>query len=166
MRYFASVFSYLLLLSLATVAHAENMQKMGYINTERVYRESAQAVAISEMLQKEFAERRTHLQDLAKEGVALEEALDNPKTKQSQKHKLQAAYQQKQREYALLQQQFAQDYSLRRNEEFAALQYRANQVISDLAREEGYDVILQDVVYIHKKFDITDKVIDALNHAQ
>lgn len=162
MRNFAYFFPFFLLL-FSTVTHAKEVQKMGYINTERVYRESTQALAINEILQKEFAERRTHLQALAKEGVAIEEALAITKNTVKKQRQLQAEYQKKQREYAFLQQQLSEDYSLRRNEEFAALQYRANQVISDLAREEGYDVILQDVVYIHKKFDITDKVIDALN---
>ena len=59
--------------------------------------------------------------------------------------------------------QFAEDYNLRRNEEFAALQNNANRVIVQLAKKEGYDVILQDVIYVNSKFDITDSVIKAMN---
>ena len=40
--------------------------------------------------------------------------------------------------------ELAEDYNLRRNEEFAALQQNANRVIVDLAKREGYDFILQD----------------------
>ena len=48
-------------------------------------------------------------------------------------------------------------------EEFAALQQNANRIIVDLAKREGYDVILQDVIYVNARYDITDSVIKALN---
>ncbi len=59
--------------------------------------------------------------------------------------------------------ELAEDYNLRRNEEFAALQQNANRVIVDLAKREGYDFILQDVIYVNGRYDITDSVIKALN---
>ncbi len=59
--------------------------------------------------------------------------------------------------------ELAEDYNLRRNEEFAALQQNANRIIVDLAKREGYDVILQDVIYVNARYDITDSVIKALN---
>ena len=46
--------------------------------------------------------------------------------------------------------ELAEDYNLRRNEEFAALQQNANHVIVDLAKREGYDFILQDVIYVNR----------------
>lgn len=51
----------------------------------------------------------------------------------------------------------------RRTEEFAAIQQRANQVIRDLARSERFDLILQDVVYVSPRFDITERVLKALD---
>lgn len=35
--------------------------------------------------------------------------------------------------------------------------------IVDLAKREGYDFILQDVIYVNGRYDITDSVIKALN---
>ncbi len=66
-------------------------------------------------------------------------------------------------EYRVKSVQLAEDYNLRRNEEFASLQQNANRVIVDLARKEGYDLILQDAIFVNKQFDITDAVIKALN---
>ena len=66
-------------------------------------------------------------------------------------------------EYRVKSVQLAEDYTLRRNEEFASLQQNANRVIVDLARKEGYDLILQDAIFVNKQFDITDVVIKALN---
>ena len=59
--------------------------------------------------------------------------------------------------------ELAEDYNLRRNEEFAALQQNANRVIVDLAKREGYDFILQDVIYVNGRLRHTDSVIKALN---
>jgi len=36
-------------------------------------------------------------------------------------------------------------------------------VITELAQRDGYDLIIQDVIYVNSKFDITDQVIRALN---
>ena len=56
-----------------------------------------------------------------------------------------------------------EEYNLRRNEEFAALQQNADRVMLELIKKEGYDVIFKDVVFIDGKFDITEKVIQEMN---
>lgn len=58
---------------------------------------------------------------------------------------------------------FEEDYNLRRNEEFASLQQNANRVIVKIAKQEGYDVILQDVIYVNTQYDVTDSVIKEMN---
>ena len=40
---------------------------------------------------------------------------------------------------------------------------KANQAIKQLAENEKYDLIVQDVVWVSPKLDITDKVIKALS---
>ena len=67
------------------------------------------------------------------------------------------------REFRGSQAQLAEEYDLRRNEEFAALQNNANRVILELAKKEGYDLIVHDVIFIDARFDITDKVIREMN---
>lgn len=59
--------------------------------------------------------------------------------------------------------QFEEDYNLRRNEEFASLQQNANRVIVKIAKQEGYDVILQNVIYVNTQYDVTDSVIKEMN---
>ncbi|MEI2574217.1 OmpH family outer membrane protein, partial [Pseudomonas aeruginosa] len=56
-----------------------------------------------------------------------------------------------------------EDYNLRRNEEFASLQQNANRVIVKIAKQEGYDVILQNVIYVNTQYDVTDSVIKEMN---
>jgi outer membrane protein len=67
------------------------------------------------------------------------------------------------RDLQRMQREFREDLNLRRNEELAGIQERANKVIQQIAADEKFDLILQDpVVYASQRIDITDKVIKAL----
>ena len=133
------------------VAAAEAVQKLGFINTERVYQESKQAQAIQKTLEKEFSKRQAALQKLQQEGLKLEKQLAENKMQGAERE---AAA----RKWSDLVQKFRKQQA-----QFAALQNNANRVIVQLAKKEGYDVILQDVIYVNSKFDITDSVIKAMN---
>jgi outer membrane protein len=61
------------------------------------------------------------------------------------------------------QREFREDLNLRKQEELAGLQDRANRVIQTIAESEKFDLILQDpVVFASQRIDITEKVIKAL----
>jgi outer membrane protein len=144
-------------------AAADGVQKIGFINTERVYQESKQAQSIQMTLEKEFKSRQTALQKLQQEGEALERKLSGDKLSDSQREAETQKWRNLVQKFRKQQAELAEDYNLRRNEEFAALQQNANRVIVDLAKREGYDFILQDVIYVNGRYDITDSVIKALN---
>ncbi|WP_274571798.1 OmpH family outer membrane protein [Neisseria leonii] len=141
---------------------AESIQKLGFINTERVWRESRQAQSIEKTLEREFSGRRQALEKIEREGLALEKRVAAEKDA-VRRSSLLAKLDAMSREYRIKQAELDEDYNLRRNEEFAALQQNANRVIIDLAKKDGYDLILQDVVFINGKFDITDEVIREMN---
>ena len=67
------------------------------------------------------------------------------------------------KEYLALKSAVNEEYSLRRNEEFASMQQKANQALIELAKAEKYDVIVKDVVYVRSEFDVTDKLITLMN---
>ena len=54
-------------------------------------------------------------------------------------------------------------FTVRRNEEFASVLERANAVVLDIAKQDGYDLIVQEAVYINPKYDLTDRIIKALD---
>lgn len=142
---------------------AESIQKLGFIDTSRVYQQSIQAQSIQKQLDKEFSSRQKKLQAMQDEGLKLKEAIESGKIPPNQREdKIKQMLQMDQR-YKEAAAQLAEDYNLRRNEEFASLQQNANKVIVDLARKEGYDLIIQDAIFVNSKFDITDAVIKALN---
>ncbi len=147
----------------STASIAEGIQKLGFINTERVYRESKSAQAIVAKLEREFKPQQAELQKMQQRGLALQKTINDKKTTAADRQRAQEEWLDLNRQFRSLQAKVSEEYALRRNEEFASVQQYANQVIVDLAKKEGYDVILQDVVYVNAKYDITDAVIRQLN---
>ena len=103
------------------------------------------------------------MQKLQQEGEKLEKSLSEGKLQGKERETAAKRWGELVQQFRKKQAELAEDYNLRRNEEFAALQQNANRIIVDLAKREGYDVILQDVIYVNVRYDITDSVIKALN---
>ncbi|MGB8147112.1 MAG: OmpH family outer membrane protein, partial [Azonexus sp.] len=66
------------------------------------------------------------------------------------------------RDFQRRQREFREDLNLRQNEENAAVIEKANKAIKQIAETDKFDLILQDVVWVSPKLDITDRVIKAL----
>jgi outer membrane protein len=139
--------------------------KIGFVNTERLFREAAPAKRAQQKLEKEFAARDADIQKLSKQVRDLQAALEKEGVTLSESER-----RNKERDLANLsrdlqrgQREFREDLNLRRNEELASVQERANRVIQQIAEAEKFDLIVQDpVVYASQRIDITDKVIKAL----
>jgi outer membrane protein len=67
------------------------------------------------------------------------------------------------REFQRKQREFREDLNLRQNEENAAIIEKANKAIKQLAETDKYDLIVQDVVWVSPKLDVTEKIIKALS---
>ena len=63
------------------------------------------------------------------------------------------------------QDEFREDFNIRRNEEMAKLQKLIQDAITALAQEERYDLVLNDgaVIFASEAVDITDKVLKRLS---
>jgi outer membrane protein len=155
-----------LILSLAaTAAQAQAADiKIGYVDVERIHRESAPAERASKQLEKEFAPRAQELQrreaqlkslqaQLEKDAVTLSEG--ERRSREQDLARQGVEYQRMQREYR-------EDLNLRRNQEISALLERANRVIRQIAEAEKFDLILQDAVYRNPRLDVTERVLKAL----
>ncbi len=138
--------------------------KIGFVNTERIFRESAPAVRASKKLEKEFAAREQEIQKLAKQFRDLQTHLEKETVTLSEGDR-----RNKERDLANLnrdlqrsQREFREDLNVRQNEERAAFQDRVNKAIGDLAEREKLDLVLQEAVYVSTRIDITEKVLRAL----
>ncbi len=138
--------------------------KVGYVNTQRIFRDAPAAQKAAKKLESEFSKRDQDLQRMGKQLQSLQENLEknavtmaegDRRTKEKEFGELSREFQRKQRE-------FREDLNLRQNEENAAVIEKANRAIKQIAESEKYDLVLQDVVWVSPKLDITDRVIKVL----
>ena len=139
--------------------------KIGFVNTERLFREAAPAKRAQAKIEKEFAARDAEIQKLAKQVRDLQAVLDKDGATmaEGERRNKERDLANQSRDLSRMQREFREDLNLRRNEELAGIQERANKVIQQIAESEKFDLILQDpVVYASQRIDITDKVIKSL----
>ena len=142
--------------------------KAGFVNTDRVFRESNAAKTAQTRLEQEFSKREKELialRDNLKRGSDAFER-DAPTMSESQRVTKQRDLVEQDREFQRKSREFQEDLGNRKNEELAKVLDQANKIVQQVAEAEQYDVILQEAVYVNPKHDITDKVIKALNAAK
>ena len=159
----------LLLASFSTVAVSASAQelKIGYVNSERVVRESDIAKRSQAKLEAEFSKREKDLNDQNASLRAQAEKLDrdSPTLSEAEKARRQRELVELDRDLQRKHREFQEDLTQRKNEELSSVAERANRTIKAIGDAEHYDVILQDqlVIYFSARVDLTKKVIDALN---
>ena len=139
--------------------------KIGFIDADRINRESVPAERATKKLEKEFAPREQEVRRLEQQLKALQGQLekDGLTMSESDRRNKETELGRQTREYQRLQREFREDLNLRRNEELASLFERANKVIRGIAEAEKFDLILQEAVYRSPRIDITEKVLKALS---
>jgi outer membrane protein len=144
--------------------HSQDL-KIGFVNTDRIFREASTAKAAQTKLEQEFSRREKELVDA---GNALKTASEKfereaPTLSESQRNSRQRQIVDQDREFQRKRREFQEDLNARKNEELQQVLERANRVVKQVAEAEKYDLIVQEAVYINPKHDITDKVLKALN---
>ena len=152
------------LMAVSLFAQAADL-KIGFIDADRINRESVPAERATKKLEKEFAPREQELKKLEQQIKNLQAQLekDGVTMSETDRRNKETELGRQTREFQRLQREFREDLNLRRNEELAALFERANKVIRQVAESEKFDLILQEAVYRSPRIDITDKVLKALS---
>ena len=169
MKTLSSLFNRRLLLAatlvLATATAAAQDVKIGFVNLERILRDSNSAKAAQTKLEQEFSKREKDIQALAASLKTASEKFEReaPTLPEAQRTTRQRQLVEQDREFQRKQREFQEDLNLRKNEELQAVLERANRVIRQVAETEKFDLILQEAVYINPKHDITEKVLAGLN---
>jgi outer membrane protein len=152
-----------LLVLCAPLAHADTY-KIGVIHIERILRDSAPARAALAKIEQDFKPRDTAI--AAKEQEVRAAAAQYEKDKAGLDAEARAARERdleaRTREVERQRQQFAEDLRQRQFEELDKLKERLDQVLTRLAHDQGYDLILQSALWVGKSVDITDEVIKQL----
>ena len=148
----------------AQAAQAADL-KVGFLNTERVLRESAPAVRAQKKLEREFEKRTADLAKMERQIRDLQTLLerDGATMSETDRKNRERELGTLQRDFQRNERSFREDVNQRRNEELASLQDRANKIIQQIADVEKFDLILQEpVVWASPRIDITDRIIKAL----
>jgi outer membrane protein len=141
--------------------------RLGFVSLDRIIKEAIPAKTAQAKLEQEFSKREKELQE---QGAALKSMADKLEREALTLSDSQRTLRQKQvieqdRDFQRKRREFQEDLNARRNEELQQVFERANKVVKQVADAEKYDLILQEAVYVNPRYDITDKVIKALNAA-
>ncbi len=154
---------FLLLVALAP-AHAADT-RIGIVNTAQLLKEAPQSENAREKLESEFAPRDAKIVELQKSIKLLEEKLlkDAAVLSEAARKKREREIVARKRDVKRAREEFTEDFNFRRNEEIGKLQKLVLDTILALAKEQNYDIILNEsVIYASKQVDITPDVLERL----
>jgi len=152
------------LLAALAPAAAADAPKIGVIHIERILSDSPPARAALARIEQQFKPRDTEIsvreQELraAASQYESDKAGMSPEARASRERDLEA----RAREIERQRQQFTEDLRARQFEELEKLKERLDQVLTRMAHDQNYDLILQSALWVGKSVDITDDVIKAL----
>ena len=139
--------------------------RVAWLSAERIYNESKLAKQASQKLQTEFSARDKAVQELAARFKVASDKWDKdaPTLVEPERSRRQKELFDLDKELQRRQREFREDLNQRTNEERAAIAQKANDVISRLAKTQGFDVVLQEALWASPRIDITDEVLKALD---
>lgn len=156
----------LLLSGLAGFAGPATAQtRVAVVNISKLVTESPQAASARQKMDQEFSVRRKKLEDLQSKLVADMESAkkDAAVMSEDQKKKTQEDLGRRQREFAKQQGEYNAEVARREQQELETLRKEILLVVSEVARQNKYDVVIADgVVYAADAVNITDKVLAAM----
>jgi outer membrane protein len=153
----------LLLVCLPHIVSAQDV-KIGFVDPVRLLELSPQGEKALRLLEQEFGPRDNVLINLR------EKILDMERDLEKNRLVMQIAdVQKKQREIDALkrklkreQEEAREDYNLRRNEELGRLQRLVRETIVEIAKEDGFDLIVEQAVYVSGRINLTERVLERL----
>lgn len=149
----------------APASPAPGSGKFGFVNTERILRDSVPAQRAQKKIEAEFQKRDRELAGIAAELKRLQAELDKDAMTMSetQRRAKEREFGELNRDFQRKQREFREDLNQRRNEELAQVVEQGNRIIRMIAEQEKFDIIFQEMpAYVSPRIDITDKVIKAL----
>jgi outer membrane protein len=154
-----------LALGLAAFSIQAEEIRIGFINTDRIFKEANTAKQAQAKLEQEFAKRDKDLIELGNNLKSSAEKFEReaPTLSESQRLSRQKQLGEQDRDLQRKRREFQEELNARKNEEFQQVLERANRVIKQVAETEKFDLVLQEAVYINPKHDITDKVLKVIN---
>ena len=141
--------------------------RIGFVNMERVLKESSPAKVSMSKLEKEFATRQKDgaAKDAAFKAAVTKFQTDAPVLAEAQRLEQQRKLLEQERDLQNTQRSFQEDLNRRKTEELQKLVASTNKIIKQIAATEKLDFVLQSAVFVDPKNDVTDRVLKLLETA-
>ena len=140
-------------------------QKIAYVNTEKVVKNSPQSASILKSLEAEFKKRSGTLLSKRKQLKKLEDKLSKDRAimSSSEVKNIDQDIRRRRRELNNSNAEFREDLNLRRSEEINRLLRKISEVVIDIGKREKIDMVMSaGVAYASDSIDISDKVLKQL----
>jgi outer membrane protein len=159
---FSAIAALLVVTVLASAAAAQE-PKIGFVDIPFIIDRAPSAKAASARLEKEFAPKQKAIRE--------KRALLKSKREQLEKDGLIMTAEQRtelEREIRAIErklrgeeQDFREELNIQKNNEFKKVRLSVMEAINQLAKEEGFDLILSDgVLFSSKRFDLTENILE------
>lgn len=140
--------------------------KIGFVNIPAVLEKAPQAEKAKKRLEQEFSPRDKQLVAQQKDIQGMDDkmAKDAAVMGESARSNMEKDILNKKRDAKRAQQEFSEDFNVRRNEELGKLQGRIVEVIRGIAKDQSFDLLLTDgVIYASEQIDVTAQVQQKLS---
>ncbi len=145
-------------------AQAMAQSKVGFVNTEKLLKESAPAQEAQKTLANEFSRREATLTESANDLKRKSDKLERDATTLSaaERQRLQNELADADAKFQRERRNLEEEVQARRSQLLASILERANREVIKVAEAEKIDIVFQDAVWVSPKLDITAKVLEAL----
>jgi outer membrane protein len=155
----------ILLLLLAVVASpaAAQQLRVGYVDMKQVLDNAPQVLAGREKLDLEFRPRNETIEFQERQVQAMEDRLEMGDLTDDARTRMERELREMRRNVNRQKEDLRDELSFRRTEEVQKLEDQINQAVQQIARDNGYDLILSSpVIYADESLDITQMILDQL----
>ena len=154
----------MLMLSMLVAAPATAQQlRVGYVNMKQVLDNAPQVLAGREKLDLEFRPRNETIEFQERQVQAMDDRLQIGDLAEDARIRLDREIREMRRNVNRQREDLRDELSFRRTEEVQRLEDQINQAVEEIARNNGYDLILSSpVVYADPSLDITQLILNQL----
>ena len=147
---------------IATPVMAQQL-RVGYVDMKRVLDSAPQVMAGREQLELEFQPRNEAIEFQERQVQTMEDRLQLGDIAEDARIRLERELREMQRNVNRQKEDLRDELSFRRTEEVQKLEGQINQAVQEIARDNGYDLILSSpVVYADPSLDITGQILNQL----
>lgn len=141
--------------------------RIAVVNMERILRESKVAIEAGDRLNAEGQRRQEEIEGISRRFKARLERFEKNGAAMDENDRLQErrALAEMERDVTRRSREAREEFNQRRNEEVLLLQNRAGRIIQDIAKKEGFDLVLYEFFYASERVDLTGRVINELDRS-